>query len=129
MKNFTLSYLFVCVFVTIIFFVDWYFISLILQQQPFISHWTILFPMIVPLFFTFGLAGLGGIYLRKFWGFLITYLVLLFLILMMISFYIYLYQYHLMNINFLEGMILCNVLVLAYVIYFEVREKKNSRLP
>ena len=126
MKRLTLGYL-VAVFLFIgVFIVDSYFISYMLKNMPYITHWRILFPTLIPLFLTFGFAAILGMYRRQFWGFLITYLVIAFLIGCLYVFYFDLLEYHRLPITYLIDMITANVLAMIYIFFFHKRHQSSS---
>lgn len=124
MKKLTASYLVALFLFLMVFFADSYFISYLLKDMPFITHWRILFPTLIPLFLTFGIAALLGMHKRAFWGFLIAYLVIIFLIGCMIFFYFDLFQYHQLPIHNLIDMVLGNLLVIIYIFYFQRKQKQ-----
>lgn len=104
------------------FLLDWYYISAILTAQPYLSHWNILFPMLVTLFVIFEILALFGMYLKKSWGFIAAYFVLIALMFFMMGFYVH--SIPSFSLTDFVLIFIGNLLVLIYIVFMQTQTKK-----
>ncbi len=104
--------------------IDWLFIFSISQEANIITHLVIVLPMVLSLFFFFVLMAFVGMYLVRWWGFFIAYILIITSVVIAIVTYNTVPREMMTGLSYLVMLVLGNSVISGYILFFQWYEKK-----
>lgn len=94
-------------------------------QQPNINAWSLLVISLVSLFLIFNLTAIVGMFLTRRWGFITTYIAIIFSTIFFSTSYLpFVMKLFPVDVRFVS-LIVINLIILLYVIYLDIISRKK----